>query len=371
MKIAIVSDAIFPYNKGGKETRIFELSTRLAKAGHDVHIYTMKWWSEPVKQRVENGVTLHAIAPKMSLYKGERRSIREGIVFGISTIRLLGASFDVADVDHMPYFPLFFMRAVCLIKRKPLIATWHEVWGRDYWRTYLGKMGLIASTMEKLSVRLPDQIVAVSPHTADRLGSILHNRRPINRVSNGIDLDDIASVVPSSQTSDLIYVGRLLSHKNVDLLIEAVALLKPNYPNLKCMIISDGPERQNLEELTARLGLTRNIVFKGFVKTDQEKFQLMKASRLFVLPSTREGFGIVALEAIACGLRVVTVNHPDNATTHLITPATGRVAEPTAESLAAAIDELLSQTSPMELATLARAYDWDLSVSALEKVYAQ
>jgi glycosyltransferase involved in cell wall biosynthesis len=371
MKIAIVSDAIYPYNKGGKETRIFELSTRLAKAGNDVHIYTMKWWDGGDRKRVENGVTLHAILPKLALYHGERRSILEGILFGVSTLGLLGESFDVVDVDHMPYFPLFFMRVVCLIKRKPLIATWHEVWGREYWREYLGRMGVIAATMERLSVRLPDQIVAVSPHTAERLGSILNTRRPVNRVSNGIDLNDIAAARPSRETSDLIYVGRLLGHKNVDLLIRAVALLKPTNPTLTCMIISDGPERKNLEALALGLGLRRNIIFKGFVKTDQEKFQLMKASRVFVLPSTREGFGIVALEAMACGLPVVTVKHPDNATTHLITPETGRIAEPTAEGLAKAIQELLNQAEPTQLDVFARAYDWDLSVSALTKVYAQ
>src|SRR5664280_750230 len=100
MKIALVSDAIYPYNKGGKETRIFELSTRLAEAGHDVHIYTMKWWDEPHNQRAENGVTLHAISPKYSLYKDEKRSIKQGILFGLACLRLLRAKFDVAEVDH-------------------------------------------------------------------------------------------------------------------------------------------------------------------------------------------------------------------------------------------------------------------------------
>jgi len=44
MKIAIVSDSIYPYNKGGKEKRLFEIATRLVKYGHEITIYTMKWW---------------------------------------------------------------------------------------------------------------------------------------------------------------------------------------------------------------------------------------------------------------------------------------------------------------------------------------
>src|SRR4051812_29165957 len=100
MRIAIVSDAIYPYHMGGKETRIHELSTRLAQAGHDVHIYTMKWWDGPTNTRVERGVTLHAISRHMPLYKGEKRSIAEGVFFGVACLRLLREKFDVVDVDH-------------------------------------------------------------------------------------------------------------------------------------------------------------------------------------------------------------------------------------------------------------------------------
>src|SRR5688572_4712282 len=99
LNIAIVSDAIYPYNKGGKEKRIFEISTRLAKAGHEVHIYCMKWWgadrrlsppasaarqgrnAQPINDnhRMENGVHLHAISPLYPLYSGQRRSIKQAL----------------------------------------------------------------------------------------------------------------------------------------------------------------------------------------------------------------------------------------------------------------------------------------------------
>src|SRR5664279_4133987 len=130
-RIAIVSDAVYPYNKGGKETRIHELSTRLVRSGHDVTIYTMKWWSTPEKTRIEEGVTLQAISPLYPLYNGERRSIKEGILFGLACFGLLWKKFDVLDVDHMPYFPLFSLKVVSLLRRKPMLATWHEVWGRE------------------------------------------------------------------------------------------------------------------------------------------------------------------------------------------------------------------------------------------------
>src|SRR5437667_5889404 len=93
LKIALVSDAIYPYNKGGKEKRIYEISTRLAKAGHEVHIYCMKWWKGKSNQRIENGVYLHAISPLYPLYSGQRRSIRQALLFSLACFKLIKEDF--------------------------------------------------------------------------------------------------------------------------------------------------------------------------------------------------------------------------------------------------------------------------------------
>src|SRR6185369_842907 len=103
MKIAIVSDAIYPYNKGGKEKRIFEISTRLVKKGHTVTIYTMHWWKGKEITRVENGVRLHGISPLYPLYSEERRSIRQAVLFALFCFKLINKDFDVIDADHMPH----------------------------------------------------------------------------------------------------------------------------------------------------------------------------------------------------------------------------------------------------------------------------
>jgi hypothetical protein len=111
-----VSDGVYPFNKGGKERRLWENSRRLVAGGVEVHIYTMKWWTAG---RVLNldGVQLHAICKRRSLYHGERRSMVQAVLFGLTTLKLLVARFDVLDVDHMPYFPLFSARIVCALRR--------------------------------------------------------------------------------------------------------------------------------------------------------------------------------------------------------------------------------------------------------------
>jgi glycosyltransferase involved in cell wall biosynthesis len=222
MRIAYVSDAVWPWNTGGKERRIREISRRLVGEGHEVHIYTMKWWDGPTTVERE-GVQLHAIMKKRALYHGDRRSMLEAVMFGLATLKLLVVPFDVLDVDHMPFFPLFSARLVCALRGKRMTATWHEVWGGDYWKIYLGRVALMGTLVERLASRMPHQIVAVSDQTSCRLRTELASRQPVYTIPNGIDFETIDQTPASVLAPDVLYAGRLLANKNVDLLVRAIA----------------------------------------------------------------------------------------------------------------------------------------------------
>lgn len=370
-RVAIVSDSIEPYNSGGKETRIFELSTRLAAAGYDVHIYTMHWWKDRAKHLLRDGVHLHAISPLYPLYSGERRSIKEGILFGLACFMLLKEQFDVVDVDHMPYFPLYSVRIVAWLKRKPMIATWHEVWGRTYWKTYLGRAGNIAYAIEKISTYLPSTIITVSEMTDSRLKAEMKVTQPTIIVKNGVNIGQIHTVRAKRLSSDIIYAGRLIEHKNVDVLLHAVARIKRTRPNVQCFIIGDGPERTNLESLSLKLGLISNVRFFGFLPSHLDVYAYMKSSSVFVLPSTREGFGISVIEANACGLPVITIDHPTNAAKHLITPLNGQLVKLDAKIMAQQIELLIARPKAAKvMRAAASSYDWDIASRDLAEVYA-
>ncbi|HRN69938.1 MAG TPA: glycosyltransferase family 4 protein [Candidatus Woesebacteria bacterium] len=169
MKIAFVSDAIYPYNKGGKEKRLIDITTRLVAQGHEVHVYCMKWWKEPELHKIERGVHLHAISPLYPLYHGEKRSIKQAILFGLSCLKLIKEDWDVIDVDHMPFYPVIFTKFVCMLKGKKMYATWHEVWGYEYWKKYIGWKAPIAYMVEQFSVFLPDHILSVTDNTSKRI----------------------------------------------------------------------------------------------------------------------------------------------------------------------------------------------------------
>jgi glycosyltransferase involved in cell wall biosynthesis len=370
MKIAFVSDVIYPYVKGGVEKRIRELAVRLSARGHDVHIMGMKYWEGPDSIRMDDGVTLHGVCPAQPLYAHGRRTLFEALYFSIRLIPfLVREGFDIIDCQQFPYFPCFSVKLVSVIKKKPFVVTWHEVWG-DYWYEYLGWKGALGKTTERLVSGLTPNTIAVSGITAKKLQR-LGVRDEVRIIPNGIDPGQLKSVLPSVESSDIIFVGRLIKEKHVDVLVRAFAVLLRESPDQSLLILGDGPERETIMSLVRDLAIGDRVRFNPFLDSHDEVISLIKSSHVCVIPSTREGFGIAALEALACGLPVVTVDHPDNAIRELITKETGFLASLSAEDLEEKIRAALERYPGMMKACRESAarYDWDRIVVRLESWY--
>ena len=372
MRIAFVSDAIYPYNKGGKEKRLYELSTRLSSMGHDVHIYTMHWWGTPEKTRLEDGLTLHALCKNHALYKGDRRSISQAILFSLSCFKLVKAKFDVIDVDHMPYFPIFTTWIVCKLKHRKLNGTWHEALKRSEWVDYMGWKGNIAALIERVSIRLPNKITVISVHTLELIQSELKRTKGLQLVPSGIDASTIDKIASVNIKFDVLFVGRLVKGKNVALLVQAIALLVKNNPKIECIVIGSGIEENNILKLIKKHKLEGNIHLIGNVSHNQDVYAYMKAAKVFVLPSNREGFGMVVLEALACGTPVVTIDSPANASKSLIRHGvSGSIVSATPVALATATAEWIERTPERRtIVQEAADYDWQVLVDKQAEVYA-
>lgn len=371
LTIAIVSDAVYPYNIGGKEKRIYEITKRLVKKGHRVTIYCMKWWKEEASQVRHEGVTYEAISPYYPLYTENRRSIKEGILFALHTFKLLTKKFDVIDIDHMPQLVLFPTKVVCLLKDKKMIATWHEVWGKTLWKSYLGKTGVFAYIIEKMSVRFPNIIISGSQHTADRLQFKLGRKNNVFAVPNGIDTEEMNNVKPAKKSYDIVFAGRFLAHKNVPTLIKAVKELTKKYPHLTCLIIGNGPEEIRLKRLANRLQIESNVKFMGFMEDHITFYSYIKAAKMFVLPSSREGFGIATVEALALGVPVITYDHPQNGSRNLIIDGkNGYLFNDKKRKLSEAINLVLNKKlKSASVKATVRQYDWNRIVDQIEEIY--
>jgi len=122
------------------------------------------------------------------------------------------------------------------------------------------------------------------------------------------------------------------------------------------------------------LNLEKNIKFSGFLENHNDVYAMMKSSKVFVLPSTREGFGMAVIEANACGIPVITVRHRDNAAKDLIEEErNGFVCQLNEEEILKRIIKVLENNSAGEMSKIcinsAKKYNWDRIVDKIEGVY--
>ncbi|MDD3985702.1 MAG: glycosyltransferase family 4 protein [Methanobacterium sp.] len=373
MKIAFIYDAVYPWVKGGAEKRVYELAKRLVEDGNEVHWYCIGWWwSENNKKDILlDGIHLHGVSKPINLYSDNRRSIKEALLFAFKLFTpIMKEKFDIIDCQGFPFFSCFPVKIHSILGKSKIIITLHEVWG-NYWYEYLGKLGIFGKIIEKIIVRLTENIITVSYKTQKDLQKIKKNYRSIV-IPNGIDFNHIQTINPSKQISDIIFAGRLIKEKNVDLLIKSIPIIKQKIPNIQCIIIGDGPERSKLQNLSKNLKIQENIKFIGFTENYDDLIGYMKSSHVFVLPSIREGFGIVVIEANACGLPVVVVNHKMNAAVDLIQDGVnGFKAQALPEDIADKIIQSIDNKKKTEQKCIDRSheYDWNKIVDKLEKVY--
>lgn len=367
MKIAYVYDAVYPWVTGGIERRVWELSRRLSEH-HEVHLYGWRYWgSEDTLKR--NGVQLHGVAsPPSTLYVDGRRSILPALSFAYHLVRpLRREDFDVLDCQQFPYFPSFASKLGALRKKSTMVLTWHEVWGQ-YWYDYLGYKGFAGKLIEESLAHLPDRHVAVSKrtqHDAESLGADSPTLVP-----NGVDLNRISEISPADEDIDVLFAGRLIESKNVSLLLEAIGIITETHPSIRCSIVGEGPERETLQSKISELGIEDNVSIEDFHESHDEVVALMKAADTFVSPSRREGFGLTALEALASGTPVVTVNAPRNAAQDLVDDGTtGFVCDETASDLATAIIASRRKLKGTACVAAAKPYDWDVITDRVTTVY--
>jgi glycosyltransferase involved in cell wall biosynthesis len=338
LKIAYVHDGLYPYFKGGAERRFHETARLLAER-HDVTHVSWQYWEGP-REVFQDSVRLVGVGPARPFYGADgKRTIGEALDFARRVTAVLWREqFDVIDCCATPLLALYVSRFLTKARREPLVVTWHELWD-EYWQGYLPHrplVGRLARTIESRAVSLADTIVAVSQFTADKLRAKAPCK-PIRVIENGVSLKTIDRVATDALAPDLLFAGRLIDDKKVDHLLLALRQL----PDVTCGIVGEGPDRENLERLADAMGIADRVHFYGFVSDDQ-LYGLIKGAKAFVLPSIREGFGLVVAEAQACRTVPIVVRAPYNAATSLIRHAeNGLICDPGIENLASTIRGLL------------------------------
>lgn len=361
MKILIVSEMSVPYSIGGGEVRYALLARELVRRGHDVTWLSMRQRESPDEEVIDGVRHLHR-GPRIA--SPPSRPLFAMIRFMFTAFfHILTHRYDI--VDTQTYAPLPPVWLACLLSRQKMVATIHDTSaggagsaGDDQWLSARDRW--IVRPIEKLLYRLPYRRIvtdttAVFAVLVERFG--VPARRMVT-VPCGIDLPAIAMAPPSAEVSDVLFVGRIVPHKHVDDFLRAVAIvgdrrLQRRLPRLKAAVVGDGPlaaEMQALAETLGLLGAPRNgsetanaeVDWVGSLPAHAAVVGRIKSARVLVLPSTREGFGLVLAEAMACGTPCVAYDVPAVRET-LAEGEAGMLVEPRdIGGLAQAIETLLS-----------------------------
>lgn len=319
MRICLVYDCLFPHTVGGAERWYRNLGERLAADGHDVTYLTLRQWPRGEDPGVA-GVDVRVVGPRMALYAaGGRRRILPPLVFGLGVLWHLlrhGRRYDVVHTASFPYFSLLAAALVRPLHRFGIVVDWHEVWSRGYWRDYLGRAGgAVGALVQRLCARVPQRAFCFSQLHARRLRA--EGLRGEPTVLRGEYVGALERPQPAPARPVVVYAGRHISEKRVPALLPALARARERLPELRAEIYGDGPERARVLAEIDRLGLGDVVDAPGFV-ADERVHEALRTALCLVLPSSREGYGLVVVETAARGTPSVVVAGEDNAATELI-----------------------------------------------------
>lgn len=328
--ICIIYDCLFPFTIGGAERWYRALAERFVRDGHKVTYLTLRQWEQDDPARIK-GIEIIAVGSRMELYRQGRRRIAPPLAFGLGVLRHLALHGRRYNHVHLASFPFFSLLAAGLVRplwRYSLGVDWHEVWSLNYWRAYLGAAGLAGWLVQRLCAAVPHHAFCFSRLHLARLAALGRSGTLLPGEYAGTDYPPRAAADPPT----ILYAGRLIAEKRVDLLIEAFALAHAKVPQLRLRIVGRGPEQTRLAALCAARGLDGAIELPGFVEEEQLA-RWMGEALAICQPSKREGYGMVVVEAAAHGVPVVVVDGPDNAAVELVEAGVNGLisaAEPTA-----------------------------------------
>ena len=278
-------------DSGGAEKVAIEVASRFVKDQIPVTIFSSRFPNAKKQEKIR-GVKV----------------IRRG---GLVTCRFFAflyyirrtREFDliIDEINTIPFFSIFYAK-------KKTVVLIHQL-AKEYWFTQtfcpISTLGyLLESPILKLYKSFPTLALGVSTKKdLEKIGfSKVKTYRP------GIDFKP---QLVTKKENLILFLGRLIPAKGPDHAIKAFKIIHKSFPDIKLVIAGRGKEKylKKLKNLTRKLNLQKAIEFKGFV-TEKEKIKLLKKSKILLIPSIREGWGLVATEANATSCVPVAYNVP-------------------------------------------------------------
>lgn len=369
MRLLLVSDLDPAAVVGGGERLLSEHARGLAARGHEVVVCSG--------------------APGGADRVGDVRIVRVGRSSGTPR-RGADAVASIRPDAVLGYQPATALGALRAARRLGIatlyvfLSPWSEEYASRHARPR--RIGIVLRrAAERVCLRASDHVVVLSAYSAAALDTTHPGvTRAVSIVPGGAD---VAWFSPDGSRASvrgrlglpadgplLVTVRNLVPRMGLDLLIAAMPRIARAFPTVHLLVAGDGPLRNELRQQSIRLGLSGQVAFPGFVPEEQLP-DYYRAADLVVLPTRGlEGFGLMTVEALACGTPVVGT--PVGATPEILTPLDPRLVAVAAapDALAAAITAVLR--SPGDLGERARrhvvaGYTWGHAVARLDSLIAE
>jgi glycosyltransferase involved in cell wall biosynthesis len=300
VNVTIVASSLLP---GGAEQALVLMARGLRQQGHEVAVVTLypaehDFFNLPDDVRrlaldiaADSPTIIHALRNNLQRLRRLRRAVR----------------------STRPDVVVSHLNQVNVLTLLALFGTDHPVIAVEHVNPAANTGGKVWEALRRLTYPQAAQVVCVSRGIADCFSWIPEQRRRVIYNPLPPHLAEVrrnASAPGSSHRNGqrrLVAMGRLIQRKGFDLLLSAFHAVSEQHPDWHLVIMGEGEMRPTLERQRDELGLAARVSFLGLV---DQPFPLLKSSDLFVLPSRSEGFPYALLEAMSCGLPVISTDCP-------------------------------------------------------------
>ena len=308
MKILMVNSGVYPMPtfQGGLENVVYALSNNLAERGIEIDLVTDV--SENAK--FHENINIFKIGlPELHVFQwGFLGYVLRHILGGFLAFRkaksLFGGHYDAVHVHGRlgPLLLTIFNRG-----RQKLVYTIHDDSPNRQLSGYLVFLASYKLCIEPAARRASKVIVLHEDGRRHFLFNGVDEKR-INVIPNGVNTK-LFRKRNLEKNNHCLFVGSLTARKGVKYLLQAMSLI----PELEAVVVGDGTERKNLENMASELGINGRIKFLGLIRDSDSLSCFYSQASFLVLPSLTEGLPLVVPEAMACGTPVIASNLPGNA----------------------------------------------------------
>ncbi|MTK63976.1 MAG: glycosyltransferase family 4 protein [Methanobacterium sp.] len=368
MRIVQTPVRFYPFI-GGVENYVYYLSKELVNLGHNVKVVCA---NEP-KVEAEQNVDGVEVARLNYIFKVANTNITPDLPF-----KLRHEEFDLIHTHIPTPWSADWSRITANRRNKPLVVTYHnDIIGSGFANHIANFYNKTA--LKKLLTRA-DRIIITQPNYLNYSPYLSDYENKVEVIPNGVDVDKFKPIDVEKKQNTLFFLSLLdefHGYKGLDYLLEALKIVKKSVADVKLIVGGKGVLMDHYIQKAESMGLKDNVEFHGFIP-DESMAMYYSQADVFVLPSIsslQEGFGIVALEALACETPVITTDIVGVSADLKEKKAGLSVAPKSSHELAEAITKLLSDhglrtTMGVNGRNLVKAsYTWKGIARKMEKVY--